>query len=147
MRHNPWEADSQLVKKYLTLYGTRHSFSCSKGPATDSLSQMIPVHNLQHCLLEIHSNITLPFTTTSSKWLHPSYFSPKIFYAFLISHACYMLHPSHNPWFNHPNKISWRVQIIKFLMQFCSASCYFLFLRPRKQWRFLMDTVIYLRSP
>jgi hypothetical protein len=33
-----------------------------------------------------------------------------------ILYACYMPHPSYPPWFDHPNNIWWRVQIIKLLI-------------------------------
>jgi hypothetical protein len=40
-------------------------------------------------------------------------FPTKILYAFLISHACYMPHPSHPPWFHHPDFIRWSLQVMK----------------------------------
>jgi hypothetical protein len=41
--------------------------------------------------------------------------------------AFYMSNPSHNPWFNHPNNIRWRVELTKLhTVQFTSASFYFL---------------------
>jgi hypothetical protein len=39
-----------------------------------------------------------------------------------LSHACYNFCPSYAPWFDHPNHISWRLQITKLLiMQFFSS--------------------------
>jgi hypothetical protein len=36
-------------------------------------------------------------------------------YAFLISHMCYMTHPSH-PRFDHPDSIWWSIQFVKLLI-------------------------------
>jgi hypothetical protein len=53
-------------------------------------------------------------------------------YAFLVSNSCYMSHPSHPPWFDHPNNIWWTVQIMKLLiMQSSPASCHLLPLRSK----------------
>jgi hypothetical protein len=43
-------------------------------------------------------------------------FLTKMLYAFLISQQFYTLHPPHPPWFDHPNNIWWRVQIMKLLI-------------------------------
>jgi hypothetical protein len=38
-----------------------------------------------------------------------------------LPHARYMSRPPHPPWFNHPNNIRWRIQVMKFIiMQFYS---------------------------
>jgi hypothetical protein len=39
-----------------------------------------------------------------------------------FSHAGYMPHPSHPPWFDHPNNIWWSVQVIKLLIMQSSPS-------------------------
>jgi hypothetical protein len=68
-------------------------------------------------------NINLPSTSRSSKWFFPWGIS-------LLLHACHMPRPSHSPWFNCPNIIWRRVQIMKLLIQpFSPASCYFRHLR------------------
>jgi hypothetical protein len=41
---------------------------------------------------------------------------------FHFSHACCMHHPSHPPWFDHPNNIEWSVQIKKLLIMQSSPS-------------------------
>jgi hypothetical protein len=42
-----------------------------------------------------------------------------------LPHACYMSHPPHPPWFNHPNNIQWRIQVMKFIIiQFSSQSVF-----------------------
>jgi hypothetical protein len=62
--------------------------------------------------------------------LFPLSFPTKTLYTFLLSHACYMPHPSHFPWLDHPNNIWWIVQIMKpLIMQSSLASCHFLPLR------------------
>jgi hypothetical protein len=41
-----------------------------------------------------------------------------------------MPHPSHTPWFDHPNNIWWSIQVMKILiMQSSPASCNFPLLR------------------
>jgi hypothetical protein len=52
----------------------------------------------------IHVNILPPMPRSSKSSL--SFGIPT--YAFLISHVCYMSHPSHPPRFYHPNNICWR---------------------------------------
>jgi hypothetical protein len=52
-------------------------------------------------------------------------------YVFLITppppHAYYMSQQSHHPWFDHPNNIWWRLQIMELLKM---ASCLFMPLGP-----------------
>jgi len=50
----------------------------------------------------------------------------------LLPNTCYMCHPSHSPWFDHPNNIWWEVQIIKFLIMQCfTLPCYLVPHRPK----------------
>jgi hypothetical protein len=46
-----------------------------------------------------------------------------------IIHACHISCLAHPHWFDHPHNISWRVQIMKLLMQF-SPFFYFPFMNP-----------------
>jgi len=59
------------------------------------------VHRSPSLFPKVHFNIILPFTPRSTKYSLPFTFSKQIVYAFLISHACYLLLPSHRPWFHH----------------------------------------------
>ena len=57
---------------------------------------------------------------------------PKKYMNFSFFHTCYILRPSHSHWYDHPNNIWCRVQIMKLLiMQFPTVSCYCLDLRPK----------------
>jgi hypothetical protein len=69
---------------------------------------------------------------SSSKWSFPFEFSNQnIIYISHLSHAGYMLHPPHPPWFDHHNNIWWSVQIMNlFIMQSSPASCHLLLLGP-----------------
>jgi len=53
----------------------------------------------------------------SSNWSLPFGLYNKNFVCiFRLSQVCYMLCPSHLPWFHHSNNIWWRVQIMKVLI-------------------------------
>jgi hypothetical protein len=69
------------------------------------------------CFRKIHSNIILPSSPLSSTLtLSLQILRPNSFvHISHLSHACYMLRPSHRPWFDHPNNIWWSVQIMKLL--------------------------------
>jgi hypothetical protein len=59
--------------------------------------------------------------------LFPAGFPIKILYAFSFPHALYMPDPSNPPWFDHPNDIWRRVQIMELLtMQLSPSSCHFI---------------------
>jgi len=64
------------------------SLPCSQEPGP-VLSQIHPLHTFSPYFPKIHSNISFPATPKSSEWCLP----------------CYILRPSHPPWFNHPNKL------------------------------------------
>jgi hypothetical protein len=45
---------------------------------------------------------------------------------------CFMSHPSHSPWYDRPQNIWWRVQIMELLsMHFFPPSCHFIPLRSK----------------
>jgi hypothetical protein len=53
----------------------------------------------------------------SSRWSLPFRFSNKnILWISHLSCVCYMSHPSHPPWFDHPNNIWWSIQVMKLLI-------------------------------
>jgi len=102
------------------------SLPCSQEPTTGPcledrlISPLPPFSPKAHFDISSHLCLGLP-----SGFL-PTGFPPKILYAFLISIVCYMPHPSHPPWFDHPNNIWWSVQVMKLLIiQSSPASCHF----------------------
>jgi hypothetical protein len=88
------------------------------------VSQRDPAHLLKICF-----NIIQPFKCIYPDGLFLLYFfRPQ---CVCISHLsqcvlCHMPHPSHNPRFEHPNKILWRVQIMKFSV-WSSVSSYIVY--------------------
>jgi hypothetical protein len=66
---------------------------------------------------EIHSNVTVPSSPTSSETLLPFRFSDKNFVCIPhLFHACYMPRPSHSPRFYHPNVEWWSVEVMENLI-------------------------------
>ena len=92
-------------------------------PPVHILSQINPVHAVPPSshFLNTHHNITLPFMPESFKWSlslrfphqNPVYTTP-------LPHTCHIPHPSHSSWFDQPNNIWWRVEIIKLLIMLFS---------------------------
>jgi hypothetical protein len=77
-----------------------------------------PVHTPERYFPQIHFDIILSFTPRSSEGLFPWGFPAFIVCAFLIFPSALYAPPTH-PWFDHPNNIWWRVQIVElFIMQF-----------------------------
>jgi len=73
-------------------------------------------------LFNIHFNL-FPSMPRSCKWFLHSVFPTKTLHAPCTSplpYTCYMPCSS-NSWFDHPNKIWWGVQIIKFLFMWSSS--------------------------
>jgi hypothetical protein len=77
----------------------------------------------------MHFNTIFPPMPSSSKCsLRISPPKPSMHFS---STVLWMTHPSHPSWYNDPNNIRWRLQIMKHLIiQFTPVSCYFLPLRP-----------------
>jgi hypothetical protein len=79
------------------------------------VSQIKSVQNLPLYLFKIQSNNILSSKRMCSKWYLPfQVFRPQFCMCYLY-HACYVTRPPHPPWFDHSNKIRWRVKIIKLL--------------------------------
>jgi hypothetical protein len=105
---------------------------------------MSTIHIFLTYFPNIHFNIILPSTLLGlQRGLLPSDFLTKILYAFLIPPMREIPHPSHSPWFDHPNNIWWSIQVMKLLiMQSPPASSHFLPLRPKyKLWNSLWKTL------
>jgi hypothetical protein len=81
------------------------SLPCSQKPASGSLSLTKRINSIfLHFILMVYANIILPFIPKSPKFALSFRFSCQDF-CFFLTHACYMPHPTHLPWFNHPNNI------------------------------------------
>jgi hypothetical protein len=89
------------------------------------LSQINPVHTTKPYFSKIHLNIILPLK--SSYWYFSFWFSqPKSYMHSSSPHAFYMPWPSHPPWINHSNYITWRIQVMKLLILQFSPTSYHL---------------------
>ena len=110
---------SQLVKKFPSFYVTRRFITAFTSARHVSLSwassiQSIPPHTSSWrsiLILSSHLRLGLPSGLFPSGFPHQN-----PVYASLLSHTCYMPHPSHSSRFGHPNTIVWAVQIIKLLI-------------------------------
>jgi hypothetical protein len=98
-------------------------------PPVPILSQSDPVHAYPSHVSKIHFNIIRSSTPGFSKWFLPSGFPTK---TLLLLRMCYMLCLSQSIWFDHPNNIWWRIQILKFLItQSSPLPCYLIPLRSK----------------
>jgi hypothetical protein len=97
------------------------------------ISHMNPVRTCQPYFHKIHVNITLPSTPRSLRVVSSPRVSNQNFVRIShLLHPCYKPHPSHPPWFEHPNNIRRRLQIMELLiMQLSPPSCHFVLLRSR----------------
>jgi hypothetical protein len=68
----------------------------------------------------IHNNPSTSYSHLCMGLLSGFFPLTKILYAFLISHACYMLYPSHLPQFDHlSTNNQWRIKIMTCSSPFC----------------------------
>jgi len=89
-------------------------------PETDQSSPCSSFH-----VLKIHFVIFLPSTPGSSKCALSLRFPHRVC-TYPLPHTCYIFHPLHSSWFDHPNNIWWRVQIIKLLIMYSSTRPFYL---------------------
>ena len=94
------------------------SLPCSLGPATSLCPE--PYKSTlwpQSSLLKIYFNIILPSTPKSSKWpLSLKCLTKPLYAPLLCPHTCYIPRPSPTYWFDQPNNIWWRAQIMRLLI-------------------------------
>jgi hypothetical protein len=107
--------------------GSECSLPCSQQPTTGPyLSQMCPVHTFPTCFHKTPSDTDLPSTPRSSEWPLPFRFSDQIFVRIShITHACYVPHPSHLPWYDRPTNIWWSYIHACQFYQFFDAPSYY----------------------
>jgi len=123
--HSPsWQAvshsASQKIPHFLWMLNVHYRVQNSP-PLLPVLSQMNPVHTLPYYFAKIHAIIIIPSTPSSSELSVPFRFSDQnLLYISYLSHACYMLLPSHPPWFDHLNNILWGLQWQNYIyFEFC----------------------------
>jgi len=124
------ESNSYSVKKFHVFYGTQMFITVFIRAHHWFLSWVRWIQSTLSHPVSLTSSLTLPshLMPRSSKWSLPL---TNILYEFLF-HACYMVHPSHLPRFDHPNYIWWSLQVMKLLiMQSSAASCNLLHLRSK----------------
>jgi len=109
MDQNPsWEVNrfsaSQEIPRIL--WNPKVCYGIYNSPAPlPILSQINPVQTPPH-FLKIHFNIIFPSIPGSSNWaLSLSFPHQNPVCTSSHPHICYMFHPSHSTWFDHPNNI------------------------------------------
>jgi hypothetical protein len=120
-----WQSlTSQETPRLLPNSWTIHYHVHKSPPLVPILSQTNPIHNPTTYSFNIHFNNIFPPTPRSFEWSLPFRFTNQN--CVCISHssrACYISHPSHPPWFDHPNDIWRSVRVMKLLiMQISSLS-------------------------
>lgn len=90
------------------------SFNLSKksGPCIPILNHVNPIHPLTY-YPDIYFNIILSTMPKYSEWCPPFRLCNQHFVCIYFPRARYMHRPALWPWFDHPNNISWRPQIMK----------------------------------
>jgi hypothetical protein len=124
MELRSWEACSCAASKWIPHFLWNPKADC----CVQNISPLDTIlsHTLTNPFLKIHLHITSIFTFTprSPKWSFAFRFSDES--STCSSHlpnAYYMLRPSHLLYFDHPNNILWRFQVMKLLiMQFPPAT-------------------------
>jgi len=99
--------DAMTVKKNSTkIVEPKSQVLCSQETApVHILSKLNHVYIFKFFLFKIHFNIIFPSMQSLLTVIFPSGVPTKPLYAFLLSHACHMPHPSHSPSFDHHNEM------------------------------------------
>jgi hypothetical protein len=124
-----WKADCHSAYQKISsfLYGTRRFITVLTKASHWTLSwasriqfvPSIPVPLRSILMLFFHlRQWSLTFKTPNQSPVNASPFP----------HACHMSRPPYPPWFNHPNRIRWRIQAVKFIIvQFSPLSVFLSF--------------------
>jgi hypothetical protein len=119
---------TQPLKKSCFLYGTRRSITVFTKACHWILSwasriqfaPSIPISPKSCLMLLSHLRLDLP------GGLLPSGPQPKPCKHLFPPQECHVSRPSHPPWFNHPNNIMWRIQVMNFIIMQLSPRSVFL---------------------
>jgi len=114
MEQSPsWEANSHSASQEIPrLWKPKVYYRVHKGTAmVPTLNQINPVYTLPPYFPKFHSDIISHLRLGLISSLFPSGFQSKIVRIAHLFYTCFMLHPSHPPWFDHPNSIWWSVQV------------------------------------
>jgi hypothetical protein len=85
-------------------------------PLVPILNYMNPVLTLPpnlRSIVMLLSNVLLDFITCSLSF---KFYEQNLVCISHFFHACFMTHPFHSPWFDWPNNVRWRAQILNFLL-------------------------------
>jgi len=117
----------QLVKKFLHLMEPEGHYRVHKDlPLVPILIQLNSVHTLPPYVPKIQSNMIFPSSLRSSTLSLPFRFpNQNTVYISHLSRQCYMLHPSHLPWFHHPKRTSYEAPHYAVLFSLPLRSKYF----------------------
>jgi hypothetical protein len=127
MKHcSSWEANSHSASQEISWQNTvGHYHLCKSLSLVPILGQMNLFHTLPPMCLKFNPLLSFHLCLGLLTGLFPSGVSfdlqglnQNFICISYLFHACYMPHPSHPPWFDHPNNIWWSVQVWN--SSFCS---------------------------
>jgi hypothetical protein len=131
-KNHSWEANSRSARQHIPhFYGHRRIITMFIGANRWTLYRATWIQSVSSHLIYLRS-ILISFSHLLLDQLLSSLviFRVKFICVSHMSHSWYRPRPSHSPWFDHPNNIWWRTQILKFLiMSFSVRYSYSSFLR------------------